>query len=296
MKVYLSGGSDRHRWGAAGTKADVMKEFTALCGDDIEFVRSGTADYIVIPDDVKEPSATALKTGGKVMDYTSFKRKLRRKKSVEFRGKAKTAEATMDTCKVTGENKCRCDENSLTSEQVISSLHGLVRKLFTDHAVYTMFYVKSAIFGSPDAPFLLTRLLENQSDIGANLSKLPTVGPMKGAALGNSLTEHIKAAGTAVGAAIKHNQKKTKENQNLLEKAVTRLFAQGDGLSGVVSGINSKLLPLDSIKQHFHMHNQQVLDLATLLLEQRFADETRVYDMYYNHMIMIADAVYLAVR
>ncbi len=65
MRVYLSGGSDRQRWGKAGTKADVMEEFARIC-DGLEFVRSGQADYIVIPDDVDDASATALKTGGKL--------------------------------------------------------------------------------------------------------------------------------------------------------------------------------------------------------------------------------------
>ena len=305
MRVYLSGGSDRQRWGKHGTKADVMAEFKALCGE-LEFVRSGTADYIVIPDEVDAPSATALKTGGKVMHYAAFKRKLQtqkksgsRRKSVSFRARAPTSESKTDmleTCKVTGENKCRCDENSLLPEQITASLHGLIRKLFMDHVVYTMFYLKSAIFGGPDVDFLLARLLENQTDIGSNLSTLASVGSMKGTALGNSLTEHIKAAGAAVAAAIAYNQKKTKPNQGTWDRAVASLFAQGDELSAVLSSINPEMLPLPVIKEHFHMHNQQVLDLASLLLEHRFADEVRVYDAYVNHMLHVADSIYLAVR
>ncbi len=301
MRVYLSGGADRSRWGNAGTKANVMHEFQAL-SDEITFVRSGSADYIVIPDGQSEASATALKTGGKVMTYSIFKRKLQTKaktssrKKVSFRAHAETSQTALETCKVTGENKCRCDENSLGPQQIISSLHGLMRKLFTDHAVYTMFYLKSAIFGGPDVDVLLARLLENQTSIGTHLSALPNVGSMKGTAVGNALIEHIKAAGAVVGAAIAYDQKKTKPNQSTWDRAVTRFFAQGDDLAGVVASINPKMLPLDIIKQHFHMHNQQVIDLATLLLEKRFKDESRVYDAYYVHMLLVSDSLYLAVR
>ena len=75
-----------------------------------------------------------------------------------------------------------------------------------------------------------------------------------------------------------------------------RIPRQGNDLSEVVHSLNIQELPLDVVKSHFHTHNQQVLDLATLLLDGRFQDEPRVYDMYYTHMLMIADAIYMAVR
>jgi len=45
------------------------------------------------------------------------------------------------TCKMTGEDECRCE--------LITEL----RVLFTDHAVYTMLFLKSAIFNTPDIKF-----------------------------------------------------------------------------------------------------------------------------------------------
>lgn len=78
MRVYVSGGPNRSRnWGTSGSKAEVMDIMKSI-NPSITFVRSGTSDYIVIPDDETEPSDTALKTQGKVMKLSKFVSMLKR--------------------------------------------------------------------------------------------------------------------------------------------------------------------------------------------------------------------------
>ena len=67
-------------------------------------------------------------------------------------------------------------------------------------------------------------------------------------------------------------------------------------MSEVFAGLNEKELSLEALKTDFHVHNQQVLDLAMLLLEKRFKEEPAVFDAYMTHMLMLADELYIGVR
>ncbi len=79
MRVYLSGGKERLRkWDDDLTKADVAFILLSL-QQDIEIVRSGHADYIVIPDAASDASMSALKTNGKVKKYSAFLKLMNKK-------------------------------------------------------------------------------------------------------------------------------------------------------------------------------------------------------------------------
>ncbi|HJV05073.1 MAG TPA: hypothetical protein VJ868_07405, partial [Actinomycetota bacterium] len=47
------------------------------------------------------------------------------------------------------------------------SLHSGLRRLWTDHVVWTRSYVVAAVADAPDAETAAERLLKNQEDIGA---------------------------------------------------------------------------------------------------------------------------------
>src|SRR6185369_2633377 len=127
------------------------------------------------------------------------------RKKISRRAAANTMESAVgERCPVTGERSCHCLVKKISA-------------LFTEHAVYTMFYLKSAIFGNPDATYMLQRLLENQKDIGTNLGALPTVGIKNGRAVTKVLTEHIKLAGAAASAAITYYKQKTTAHKKSLD-------------------------------------------------------------------------------
>lgn len=77
-RVYLSGGAERTtHWGLAHKKANVA-ELLLLLDPKIEFVHSGKAKYIVIPDWLDDASDTAKKTGGTVLKVSAYVRKLKK--------------------------------------------------------------------------------------------------------------------------------------------------------------------------------------------------------------------------
>ena len=79
-----------------------------------------------------------------------------------------------------------------------------MRKLWTDHVVWTRGYIVAALGDQPDAQAALNRLMKNQEDIGQ------AVATVYGAAAGTQLTallkEHIAIAGDLVKAAKTGNK------------------------------------------------------------------------------------------
>lgn len=102
MRVYISGGPNRRRF-SVGTQHDIEARLHKL-NPEIEIVKSGKSDFIVIDDDASEEGAseTALKTGGKVIEYSDFVHLLKRQNKTEkktnkkLRGHVAAAAATSD--------------------------------------------------------------------------------------------------------------------------------------------------------------------------------------------------------
>ena len=80
-----------------------------------------------------------------------------------------------------------------------TSLKLAMRRLWSDHVVYTRTYIISAVAGLQDAQATATRLLRNQQDIGNAI--VPFYGQEAGNQLAQLLQEHIKIAVELVAAA-----------------------------------------------------------------------------------------------
>src|SRR5215208_2494117 len=80
-----------------------------------------------------------------------------------------------------------------------SSFHQDMRKLWTDHVVWTRDYIIAAVADQPDAQSAATRLLKNQDDIGNAMAKF--YGAAAGQQLTTLLKEHITIAVDLVKAA-----------------------------------------------------------------------------------------------
>jgi hypothetical protein len=88
----------------------------------------------------------------------------------------------------------------MTHNDAAATLKQDMRKLWTDHVVWTRDYIIAATESQPDAPAALTRLMKNQDDLGN------AVATYYGAAAGRQLTtllkDHIAIAGDVVKAAM----------------------------------------------------------------------------------------------
>src|SRR5436189_2477207 len=74
-----------------------------------------------------------------------------------------------------------------------------MRKLWTDHVVWTRDYIVAAVADAPDAPSALNRLMKNQDDLGNAVAKF--YGDAAGKQLTALLKDHLATAGDLVKAA-----------------------------------------------------------------------------------------------
>jgi hypothetical protein len=184
-------------------------------------------------------------------------------------------------CPVTGEIHCKCENNkNLDTFKTTITTKETLRKLFTDHAVYTKFYIECASSDLPDLKVITDRLLDNQKDIGDFIK--PIVGNDNGNLVTKLLKEHILAAAGGV-AALKSG------NQDNIKNAVSKIFKNSEEVSKAISSLNPSGLPYDIVHKHFDEHNQYVIDIAKLHLEKKYSEEIKKYDAYYNHMLSFSD-------
>jgi len=160
----------------------------------------------------------------------------------------------------------------------------LIQKLFLDHVWYTHDYIAAAMFQLPTAPALKTRLLKNQQDLGKGLgTAFPSVASHSDQ-ITKLLTDHIVAADNVVQAAM--------SKQDLNPK-IAALYQQGQALADGIS--QAFQLPLPTLRNSFHQHNEHVVKLATFFLNKQYdAEYTRELDAYKDQMLMMADMIFQA--
>jgi hypothetical protein len=187
-------------------------------------------------------------------------------------------------CSITGSVICRCSKKERSNKQKNPvTFRDLLRKLFTDHAVFTKLFIESTLHDLPDDNSITVRLFENQEEIGLNIGTI--VGNENGVMLSKLLKQHIKAAAAVVMAA------KNKKDLTLPKK---QLFANSTLVAKFISSLNDQMLPYDEVKKQFDKHNTYVLELVTLHLEKKYDEEIKKYDEYYNHILVFADMLFFA--
>lgn len=187
-------------------------------------------------------------------------------------------------CPTVGEVGCRClpERKKVGPDQV--PLQMALRKLFTDHAVYTKFYTESELDNIGDLKAITTRLLRNQKDIGDFLK--PIIGDEKGNAVTALLTEHILRASAAIKA-IKSGDEFAKQT------AYDQLFANSAEVAKGLSSLNPIKLPYAVVKDLFDQHNLMVVNIAQLHFNRDYEREYQLYDAYLNHMMFFSDTLFM---
>jgi hypothetical protein len=167
-----------------------------------------------------------------------------------------------------------------------TQLKELFRKLFTDHAVYTKFYIESVLNNTPDTRAIANRLFKNQTEIGTYVGTI--VGQEKGTRLAQALKNHIKAVANVVNIAHTGNGN--------LEGAKAKLFANGEDIAKLLNKLNPRYLQYQVVKIQFGRHNQYVLDMINDHIGKHYDHEIEMFDAYYNHMLMFSDMLYDALK
>lgn len=185
-------------------------------------------------------------------------------------------------CAISGERHCKCLNPLPKVNAARVDFRATFRKLWSDHANYTVFVIKSIIDGAGDSKFLIPRLMQNQTDIGDQLKEF--IPDKQANELIKLLKEHISLAGEVVSL--------VKNKMNTTNK-VEELYNNGDRIGKFLTSLNPIILK--DARQMFEDHNTMVIEMAIARFKKDFAKEIKIYDDYYNQILMMSDMIYEAV-
>jgi hypothetical protein len=161
------------------------------------------------------------------------------------------------------------------------SLNQSMRKLWSDHVVWTRQYIVSAVAGEPSAQAAATRLLKNQEDIGNAVGTY--YGSAAGARLTDLLKQHILIAVDLVTAAKAGDNAKQSD-------ADRRWHDNAAEIATFLSNANpnwARQTLLDMLNEHLALTTQE----AVARLQQRWSDDVNTFDRVYANAMAMADAL-----
>lgn len=157
-----------------------------------------------------------------------------------------------------------------------------LRKLWSDHVIWTRQYIVAAAAGTPDAQAAAERLMRNQDDIGA------AIVPYYGADAGNGLTtllkEHISIAVDLVAAA-KSGDDDAFANHDL------RWSKNAAQIADFLAGANPNW-PAADVKDLLDLHLKLTKGEAVARLTSDWAADVKAFDDIFTEAMVIADTLY----
>jgi hypothetical protein len=156
-----------------------------------------------------------------------------------------------------------------------------MRKLWTDHVVWTRIYIVAALGDQPDAQAAANRLMRNQEDIGK------AVGTYYGNAAGQQLTtllkDHISIAVDLVKAAKAGDKAGQQQADGRWQQNATQI---ADFLSKANPNWPRATL-VDMMKMHLSTTTTEVV----ARLGKNWDEDVRAFDAVYDHILKMSDAL-----
>ena len=156
-----------------------------------------------------------------------------------------------------------------------------MRKLWTDHVVWTRDYIIAALADAPDAPAGLNRLMKNQEDIGNAVAKF--YGDAAGKQLTTLLKEHIAIAGDLVKAAKTGDKAAQKAADDRWQNNATQI-------AGFLSKANPNW-PRATLEEMMKKHLSTTTDEVVARLTKNWDADVRAFDAVYDHILHMSDAL-----
>lgn len=161
------------------------------------------------------------------------------------------------------------------------SLKTAMRRLWSDHAIWTREYIVAAVNGGPDAGAAAGRLLRNQEDIGNAL--VPFYGPAIGPGLTALLKEHILIAVDLVAAAKAGDTEKFTDADHRWSQNAARI-------AGFLSGLN-QYWPEKDVHDLLDQHLLLTKNEAVARLNEKWDDDVEAFDQIFTEILTVADAL-----
>lgn len=153
------------------------------------------------------------------------------------------------------------------------------RKIWTEHVVWTRFFIISTAADLGDLEFVTARLLRNPADFESALK--PFYGDDKAQRFNHLLTEHLTIAAKLVNAAKEGKTEAVNEDRE-------KWYANADKIADFLSQINPNWL-----KSHWtimlHDHLQLTETEATERLTGQYEQDVSLFDAIEDQALTMAD-------
>ena len=156
-----------------------------------------------------------------------------------------------------------------------------MRKLWTDHVVWTRDYIVAAVGDQPDAQAAATRLLKNQEDIGN------AIAGVYGKPAGDKLTSLLKEHITIAVDIIKFAKAGDKSSQSAAD---AKWKKNAEDIADFLSKANPNW-PRATLVEMMNKHLSTTTDEVVARLTKNWDADVKAYDAVYNHILMMADAL-----
>lgn len=173
------------------------------------------------------------------------------------------------------------DDNVMRPEDTMAykTLNNDMRKLWADHMQYT-FSTVDAFFNNPEAlDANLTRLLQNQQDLGNAIK--PFYGDAAGNQLATLLTEHIQLAVPVLSAA-------QAGDSAALNTALANWYTNAQQIADFLADANPNWNRAE-MRDMMKMHIDQTTAYSVKLLEKKYPEAIQIFEEANHHMRMMAD-------
>jgi hypothetical protein len=157
-----------------------------------------------------------------------------------------------------------------------------LRKLWSDHVIWTREYIVAAVAGTPDAGAAAGRLLKNQEDIGAAI--VGYYGEAAGAKLTALLKEHIMIAVDLVAAA-------KSGDQTAFATHDARWTANIGEIAAFLAGANPNW-PEKDVLDLLALHLKLTKDEAVARITGDWAADIKAFDDIFTEIMVVADTIH----
>lgn len=173
-------------------------------------------------------------------------------------------------------------ENTSTAMEssTFISLKAEMRALWSDHMQWTYNTVDAYFHESDQLNAKLSRLLQNQKDIGAAI--VPYYGQEAGDHLAQLLTTHIQQAVPVLSAA-------KAGDQNALDRALADWYSNAQEIADFLAGANPKYWNKSEMEAMMKEHISTTVAYSVDLLKGDYEQSIIDYEKVAAHMTMMAD-------
>ncbi len=156
-----------------------------------------------------------------------------------------------------------------------------LRKLWSDHVIWTREYIIAAVAGTPDAEAAAGRLLKNQEDIGAAVAGF--YGQAAGDKLTDLLKQHIMIAVDLVAAA--------KSGDNAAFGTHDARWTSNIGeIARFLAGANPHW-PENDVLDLLALHLKLTKDEAVARISGDWAADVKAFDDIFTEIMVVADTL-----